>query len=96
MLHDYDLLHGLEFDCHLQALLDRNAKPFIDFNAFRHYMQFIDMYMFRFRYGIQKVFAEVSSTPPEPGHVGGDLSGCLLGLHTQTIDSLSALYRIPV
>ena len=54
------------------------------------------MYMFRFRYGIQKVFAEVSSTPPEPGHVGGDFSGCLLGLHTQTVDSLSALYRIPV
>ena len=26
-----------------QALLHRGAKPPIDFNAFRHYVQFIDM-----------------------------------------------------
>ena len=31
---------GLEFDCNSQALLDRGAKPLIDFNAFWNYIQF--------------------------------------------------------
>ena len=28
---------GLEFDCNQQALLDRGARPLIDFNVFRNY-----------------------------------------------------------
>ena len=46
MLHfvyNSDLRHGLKFDCNEQALLDRGAKPLTDFNAFRHYIQFIDI-----------------------------------------------------
>ena len=43
MLYNADLQHAPGFDCNQQALLDGGAKPLIDFNAFRHYMQFIDM-----------------------------------------------------
>ena len=31
---------GLEFDCNFQALFDRGARHYIDFNALRNYTQF--------------------------------------------------------
>ena len=43
MLYNSDLRHDLEFDCNYQALLDQVVKPLIDFNAFQHYIQFINM-----------------------------------------------------
>ena len=36
-----DLRLGTEFDCNLQGLLDRGARPLVDINAFRNYTQFI-------------------------------------------------------
>ena len=35
-LHNSDLRLGIEFDCNLKALLDRCARPLIDFNVFRN------------------------------------------------------------
>ena len=42
MLYNSDLRHGPEFDWNKQALLERGVKPLTDFNAFRHFAQFID------------------------------------------------------
>ena len=42
MLYNSDPRHGQEFDCNYQALLDRGAKPLINFNGFGLYIQFID------------------------------------------------------
>ena len=45
MLYNSDLRHGLEFDYNKHALVDLNKEPLIDFNAFRHYIQFINMHL---------------------------------------------------